>query len=240
MAETVKSGSVTSWKALTAAAVGAAIGVLLVKTGWFGHAFGATGAHFNYFDYDLEWNRLTVPFILWIAFSVYWSIAARDSAKSKEAESKGSTALHQIVLNMALILLFWPAPYLRGWFLPQSWHFMVAIGVTIQIAFFAIAISARRHLGKNWAAEVRIGEGHELVQSGPYRIVRHPIYTAMLGMFVGTAIASSQVHAPVAIALLFVAYLRKTRLEEEILRGTFGAKFDDYCRETWSLVPPIY
>jgi protein-S-isoprenylcysteine O-methyltransferase Ste14 len=236
----VKSGSVTSWKVLTAAAVGAAIGVLLVKTGWFGHAFGATGAHFNYFDYDLEWNRLTVPFILWIAFSVYWSIAARDSAKSKEAESKGSTALHQIVLNVALILLFWPAPYLRGWFLPQSWHFMVAIGVTIQIAFFAMAISARRHLGKNWAAEVRIGEGHELVQSGPYRIVRHPIYTAMLGMFVGTALASSQWHALVGIALLFVAYLRKTRLEEEILRGAFGAKFDDYCRETWSLVPPIY
>jgi protein-S-isoprenylcysteine O-methyltransferase Ste14 len=141
---------------------------------------------------------------------------------------------------VALILLFWPAPHLRGWFLPQSWHFMVAVGVIIQIAFFAMAIWARVHLGKNWAAEVRIGEGHELVQSGPYRIVRHPIYTAMLGMFVGTALASSQVHALVSIALLFLAYLRKTRLEEEILHGTFGAKFDEYRRQTWSLVPPIY
>lgn len=236
----MKSASVTSWKVLTGVAAGAAIGLVLVKAGWIGHASGGASKHFNYFDYDLEWNRLTPAFVLWIIFSLYWSIEARNSAKSQESESKWSTALHQIVLNVALILLFWPAPYLRGWFLPQRWHFMVLVGVAIQIAFFALAISARRHLGKNWSAEVRIGEGHELVRSGPYSVVRHPIYTAMLGMFVGTAIASSQWHALVGIALLFVAYLRKTRLEENILRQTFGAKFDEYRGQTWSLVPPIY
>jgi protein-S-isoprenylcysteine O-methyltransferase Ste14 len=236
----MKSGSVTLWKAVTGLAVGAAIGVMLVKMGWIGHAQGTISSHFNYFDYDLEWNRLTPAFVLWIIFSVYWTIEAKNSAESRTSESKASTALHQIVINVALILLFWPVPHLAGWFLPQRWHFLVLVGVLIQIAFFALAISARRHLGKNWSAEVRIGEGHELIQTGPYRFVRHPIYTAMLGMFLGTAIASGQVHALVAIVILFLSYIRKTRLEEEILKKTFGPAFDSYRRETWSLVPPVY
>jgi len=58
---------------------------------------------------------------------------------------------------------------------------------------------------------------HELVRTGPYRLLRHPIYTAMLGMFLGTAIASSQFHALLGLAILVVAYLRKTRLEDQIL-----------------------
>lgn len=238
--EAMKSASVTSWKLLTGLAAGAAIGITLIKMGWFPRFTGGGPRHFDWFDYDLEWNRLTAPFLLWIAFSLYWSIAAKNSAKSQDSESKWSTALHQIVLNAALVLLFWPAPGLGRWFLPQRWHFLAAVGVAIQFAFFALAIWARRHLGKNWSAEVRIGEGHELVTSGPYRHLRHPIYTAMLGMFLGTALASSQVHALVAIVLLFLAYIRKTRLEENILEKTFGAQFDAYRRESWSLVPLVY
>ena len=236
----MKSASVTSWKMLTGLAAGAAIGISLEKLGWLPRFAAGGPKHFNWFDYDLEWNRLAVPFVIWIVFSVYWSIEARNSAMSQDSESKWSTALHQIVLNVALVLLFWPAPGLARWFLPQRWHFLVPVGVAIQIAFFALAIWARRHLGKNWSAEVRIGEGHELVTSGPYRHLRHPIYTAMLGMFAGTALASSQVHALVAIALLVLAYIRKTRLEEEILEKTFGAEFDAYRRESWSLVPLVY
>lgn len=79
-----------------------------------------------------------------------------------------------------------------------------------------------------------------MIRSGPYRVLRHPIYTAMLGMFVGTAIASGQYHALVGIALLISAYLRKTRLEEDILRQTFGADFEAYYRDSWALVPYVF
>lgn len=156
------------------------------------------------------------------------------------SESKASTAFHQIVLNAALLLLFIPVPGLTGWFLPRRFHFLVAVGAIIQAGFFALAIWARRHLGKNWAAEVRIGEGHELVRTGPYRMLRHPIYTAMLGMFAGTAIASSQYHALLAVAILVIAYLRKTRLEENILQKTFGPEWDAYRQDTWRLVPLLF
>jgi protein-S-isoprenylcysteine O-methyltransferase Ste14 len=185
-------------------------------------------------------SRVFPAFILWLLFQVYWSASSRNSAPTKSSESRGSTAFHQIVINVAYLLLFWPAPGLKGWFLPPGFPHLVAIGTMIEAAFILLAVWARRHLGRNWSAAVRIGEGHELVRTGPYRLLRHPIYTAVLGMCVGTAIASSQYHALLAVAMVLVAYIRKSRLEEQILRKTFGAEYDAYRRHTWALVPLVY
>lgn len=221
-----------------AAVVGAALSVALTKTRWLG--FSLSAQHFNLFDYNLEINRVTPAILLWLVFSIYWTIASKNSAKARSSESKTSTAFHQIVLNVALLLLFIPVPGLTGWFLPKRFHFLVVVGAIVQAVFFLLAVWARRHLGRNWSTEVRIGEGHELVRTGPYRMMRHPIYTAMLGMFVGTAIASSQYHALLAIAVLVIAYLRKTRLEENIMRETFGREWDSYQQNTWRLVPLLF
>lgn len=218
--------------------IGAFLGVLLTRSGWHGPALFSR--NLNHFDYDVEWNRLTPALILWFSFFMYWTVASVNSAKTKSSESKASSYFHQITLNGALILLFAPVPGLRAWFLPQRFHFLVAAGAIIQIGFVFFAVWARRHLGRNWSAEVRIGEGHELVRTGPYRFLRHPIYTAMLGMFLGTAIASSQIHALLALGILFIAYLRKTRLEERILHQTFGPEWNSYRQQTWALVPLLF
>jgi protein-S-isoprenylcysteine O-methyltransferase Ste14 len=215
-----------NWRVVLAAAIiGAAIGYRLTL-----HpiATPSNGRH------------LYVSIALWIAFALYWSFASRNSARTASGESTGSTVLHQLLLLAALFSLFWQIPGLNGWFLPRDWTATIAIGAVIQATFLALAVWARRHLGRNWAAEVRIGEGHELVRTGPYRWLRHPIYTAMLGMFVGTAIASSQYHALAGVGLLFVAYIRKTRLEEDILTRTFPADYEAYRRHTWRLVPPVF
>jgi protein-S-isoprenylcysteine O-methyltransferase Ste14 len=222
--------------------LGAVIYVILQfvinKLGW--HLPSLLARDINHFDYDVEWNRVSPALILWIIFSVYWTIASRNSSPTRSSESKLSTGLHQISLNAALLLLFWQAPGLTGWFLPRQFHFLVAVGAIIQAAFILLAVWARRHLGRNWSGEVRIAVDHQLVRTGPYRLLRHPIYTAMLGMFLGTAIASSQYHALLGLAILVVAYLRKTRLEEQILRQTFGTEFDAYRRDTWALVPLLF
>jgi protein-S-isoprenylcysteine O-methyltransferase Ste14 len=185
-------------------------------------------------------NRMFPAMVLWIIFSVYWGIAGRNSAPTKSSESGASTWFHQIVLTAALALLFVPVHGLNGWFLPQRIHFLVAAGAGIQAAFILLAVWARRHLGRNWSAAVRIGVDHELIRSGPYRFLRHPIYTAMLGMFVGTAVASSQYHALLGLAILVLAYLRKTRMEEDILQQTFGAEYEAYRRDSWALVPFLF
>lgn len=185
-------------------------------------------------------NRLLLSFLLWLIFGVYWLIASLNSAPTKTSESQGSTWFHQFLLAAAFLSAVLPIPGLTGWFLPSSLHFVIAIGAIVQAGFILLAVWARRHLGSNWSAEVRIAVDHQLVRSGPYRFLRHPIYTAMLGMLLGTAIASSQYHALLGLALLVVAYMRKTYLEDQILHQTFGADFESYRRDTWALVPLVY
>jgi len=177
---------------------------------------------------------------IWIVFNIYWSVAARGfKTAAKKSEARKSTWIHQVMMNMGLLLLFIPVPGLVRHFLPVRTA-LTPIGLGVQLAFFALAIWARRHLGTNWSSTVRVAEGHELVRSGPYRFVRHPIYTAMIGMCVGTTIVAGQYHALLGTLLVFVAYMRKTRLEENILREEFGSVYDDYRQHSWALVPGLF
>src|ERR1700733_3529575 len=182
---------------------------------------------------------LCISVALLFLFSIYWSIAAKDSAPTKTSESWWSRQLHLILVNGGVLLLIFPAPGLTRRFLPDN-YFVVAAGLLIEAAFILLAVWARRHLGSNWSGEVRIAAGHQLVRSGPYGFVRHPIYTAVLGMYCGTALVSGEIHAPIALVIVTLAYWRKIRLEEQALEKTFGADFDEYRRDTWALVPPLY
>jgi protein-S-isoprenylcysteine O-methyltransferase Ste14 len=214
---------------LVAAAAGAVIGAISVK--WPVPPGVRAQLHFPI--------GVRLSALLWLLFSVYWSIAATDSAPTKSSESVWSRQLHVVAVNAALLLLLIPVPGLTRRFLPISTVLLVA-GLTIQAAFALLAVWARRHLGSNWSGEVRIAKGHELVRSGPYRFVRHPIYTAVLGMYVGTGVVVGELHALVALAVVTLAYWRKIRLEERALRETFPADHDSYRRDTWAWIPGLY
>jgi len=176
---------------------------------------------------------------LWIAFVAYWSASARKAAPAASRESPASRAVHTRLLNLTFLLLFVPVPGLRGRFLPGG-TLIVAGGLMVQALGFVLAAWARSHLGRNWSAEISSASGHQLVRSGPYRLVRHPIYTAMFVMAAGTAIVSGEMHALPAIAVLAGAYWRKIRLEEQSLVGTFGAEYGEYRRSTWALIPGLF
>jgi protein-S-isoprenylcysteine O-methyltransferase Ste14 len=123
-------------------------------------------------------------------------------------------------------------------FLPAA-AWLAPAGLSLQILSGCLAIWARRHLGRNWSGEVRVAIEHQLIRSGPYRLVRHPIYTAMLGMSAGTALVCGELHALLGVILLALAYVRKIRLEEGTLRDAFGGEYDDYRRRTWAIVPGL-
>jgi protein-S-isoprenylcysteine O-methyltransferase Ste14 len=205
--------------------IGVTLRLVMTKLGWHRPSFE---------------NRLVPALVLWLIFGLYWGIAGLDAAPTKNSESWVSTYFHQFILGAAFLVLVLPVPGLNGRFLRPQLHLLVAGGAIVQAGFLLLAIWARRHLGRNWSAEVRIAVDHQLECTGPYRYLRHPIYTAMLGMFLGTAIASGQYHALVGMALLVVAYLRKTRLEDQILAQTFGDNYEAYRRDTWALVPLLY
>ena len=172
----------------------------------------------------------------WIGFAVYWGAAARNAADSKASESAGSRRIHVLLLNVGQLLLFVPVPGLRQPFLTPSGPW-IATGLAMEAASIAVAVWARRHLGRNWSGRIEIKVDHELVRTGPYRKLRHPIYTAVIAMCVGIALIDNQAHALVGLAMVLAAYRRKVRMEEVNLLNAFGARYADYRRTTWGALP---
>jgi len=183
------------------------------------------------------WWALWISGAIWVLFSIYWEIEAKKAARDKSRESSASRGLHVLIVNVALLLLFIPVPGLNGRFLPVA---LMPLGLAIQTGGVLLAVWARRHLGRNWSGRVTLKVDHELVRTGPYRFVRHPIYTALLAMYAGTAVVSGEWHALVGFVLVPLAYWRKIRIEEANLAGAFGASWDDYCRSTRALVPGLF
>lgn len=184
-------------------------------------------------------------FYFWLVLSVYWSVQARKASAAKSAEPQWSRAVHLTLISAAQVVLFWFYP---GWPGPDSPRFefsrvlpdlpfLAPLGVVVTAGSLLLALWARRRLGRNWSGEVTVKVDHELVRSGPYRRIRHPIYTGAIGMYVGPALVSGRLQGIVALVLVAIAYTRKIRQEERVLLGEFGSAYDDYCRESWAVIP---
>jgi protein-S-isoprenylcysteine O-methyltransferase Ste14 len=105
------------------------------------------------------------------------------------------------------------------------------------VAGLAITVWARRHIGQFWSARVMLKEGHELIQSGPYARVRHPIYSGIFLAMLGTALFVGEWRALLGTAIFFVGHWLKARREETLLATQFGAAYDEYRQRTGSLLP---
>ena len=141
-------------------------------------------------------------------------------------------------MNVALLLVMLPIRGL-GRFLPVSALPMTA-GLAVEAGGLLLAIQARRHLGRNWSGEITIKTEHELIQSGPYKLLRHPIYTGLLAMYAGTTLVTGEWLAIIGMAMALFAYWRKIQLEQANLKEAFGAEYDSYRRTTWALVPGLF
>jgi len=192
-----------------------------------------------YFFPPRSYRPMWLSALGWVAFSVYWGAAARNSAGTKTSESAESRRAHVMMTNIGQVLLFLAVPGLRTVFLPPS-PVWVPLGLGVQAASIALAVWARHHLGRNWSGRIEIKVDHELVRSGPYRKLRHPIYTAVIGMCAGTALVSGRTHALLGVLLVLAAYWRKVHMEEDNLRTAFGDRYDDYRRDTWGAVPGFF
>lgn len=126
--------------------------------------------------------------------------------------------------------------------MPRIVEDMVAgLTVAIVVASVWFCYAAARALGKQWALVARVIEGHVLIATGPYAIVRNPIYLAMLGMFVASALAVARWQAALAGLVVFLAGTAvRIRAEENLLRAAFGARFDDYARSVPAFLPRLF
>jgi protein-S-isoprenylcysteine O-methyltransferase Ste14 len=178
---------------------------------------------------------------LWLIWLLYWIAAARDAKHTRRRESLASRATHLVPFALGGALLAIPRlgdTWLGGRFLPATPATYWA-GAILLAAGLAFAIWARQHLAGNWSATVTLKHDHELVRSGPYGWVRHPIYTGLLLALLGTAISVGEWRALVALALFAAGVWRKLSIEERWLREAFRDQYADYCTHVPALIPSM-
>jgi protein-S-isoprenylcysteine O-methyltransferase Ste14 len=110
-------------------------------------------------------------------------------------------------------------------------------GVLATVLGLLFAVWARLALGSNWSGTVTIKANHQLIQSGPYRFIRHPIYTGMLAALLATAITQRLVTGLVGFAAVAFALYRKARREESFLSEEFGEAFVEHRQHTGMFLP---
>lgn len=189
-------------------------------------------------------------YIPWDMFIVSW-VAAAIWANRTLKRPGGGREVPYFILEMGGFIMILsivdlpsrpvsPNPVLaflatRYWTLPPdlAWAMVVLAG-----AGFIFCWWARIHLGKLWSGRVTRKEGHHIVDTGPYALVRHPIYTGVLAAAIATAAVRGSVHALIGACMLLVAYQFKARLEERFLSEELGAEsYASYRRRVPMLIP---
>ena len=174
--------------------------------------------------------------VCWVLLIVYWNISARSVKSAADPQSRASRlARMPIWLGFVLLLAGWAHPFgipaIRRTALSDS------VGVTICALGLLLAIWSRKALGTEWSQDVELKRGHKLVQGGPYRFMRHPIYTGHLLMGLGTAIASGSLVAFAGLASFAVGFWIKLNQEESLLLRSFPDEYPAYRTRVKALIP---
>jgi protein-S-isoprenylcysteine O-methyltransferase Ste14 len=170
----------------------------------------------------------------WVAFWIYW-LAASVDAKAGQSRSGRFVAIRVGILLIVLLLVRSRAVKVHS--VTNPWW--QGIGLALFLSGLALAIWARRYLGRNWGMPMSQKEDPELVTTGPYHSVRHPIYSGIVLATVGTAIAVS-LYWLIAAALLGAYFIYSAFMEERLMGRLFPDSYPEYKRSTKMLVPFIF
>ena len=175
----------------------------------------------------------------WLALGLVWVVTALTAKKTAYREAWSSRLFHILFMAGVFVLLFRPdarVGALRIRVLPPSPE-MLDLGLVLSAVGAGFAIWARLTLGGNWSGSVTVKENHELVLRGPYRFVRHPIYSGFLLAALGTALVFGELGCFVAVVLAFVGLWLKARIEEQFMTNTFGDNYRQYQRSVKQMIP---
>ncbi len=178
-------------------------------------------------------------FLCWVIFAV--AIITRKRTKKASQVKRHSHAVVGMILEAISYMLVW-------WFRRPSSSYPVVgplleailgiIAIIIAVWSIWITLAAVKTLGEHWSLAARIIDGHKLITTGPYKIVRNPIYTGMLGMLIATGLAlSTWIILLVATGIFMWGTAIRVRSEEKVLREHFGAEFDAYTKAVPAYIP---
>lgn len=174
----------------------------------------------------------------WFIFAGYWLVTALRTKATTERQSVLSSLAHRVPVGLGWWLMAYPKwpPLLNAILIPRTSGVCV-LGAAICIFGLFVTIWARRTLAGNWSSNVTFKENHELVRAGPYRFVRHPIYTGLLVMGLGTAIASGRLHGWLGMFVVGLGFWTKLKQEERLLLRHFPGQYSAYQKQVKALVP---
>lgn len=180
-------------------------------------------------------------FICWATITSYWIYHANHKKAHKFIEPQFKQILCYWLPFFSAAALLAPCPWLDNLAIGQPMFTANIATYTLGIAFaatgVALGIWARISLAENWSGNVTLKQGHQLVTDGPYQLVRHPIYTAFLLLFLGTAICNAQWRGLLAFLLVYGSFFIKLRSEEQLMHHEFGDAYRDYRAQSGALLP---
>jgi protein-S-isoprenylcysteine O-methyltransferase Ste14 len=186
-------------------------------------------------------NFLQLTSYVWLVLILYWLFAGMHTKITVKKEASTNRIIYLVLMVTAFALVY--ESRLRIGFLGQK--FMLAsiytdwVGLAINVGGIGLAIAARWTLGENWSGRVTVKKDHTLVQTGPYALTRHPIYTGIFFALIGAVIVQGEVRGLLALVLLFIALHMKITQEEKFMKQLFPT-YAEYSNRTKRLIPLIY
>jgi protein-S-isoprenylcysteine O-methyltransferase Ste14 len=183
--------------------------------------------------------------IFWLTFLLYWTVSAVGVKKTVRGKGSfkgwlGARLAFVIILialyRMPVFAPFWHFAY--GWTFFNNEAIRIA-GAVLAACGIAFALWARAHLGRNWSGRATMKVGHELITSGPYQYVRHPIYTGILAALLGSGFVDGPFWL---VVLLFAAvvFTWRIRKEESYMMELFPDQYAAYRARTKALIPAVW
>jgi protein-S-isoprenylcysteine O-methyltransferase Ste14 len=177
----------------------------------------------------------------WGVFAVVWVLAALFTKRTVYHESGARRLRYLIPIALGCYLVF------RGYHLPRPFNFdiipqtdaILVAAAILCLCGLGFCLWARAVLGRNWSGTVTLKENHELIVRGPYRLVRHPIYTGLLAMVVATAIQQGHIGGIIGLILISVSLWIKSSHEEEVMRKQFPDQYPAYRERVKRIIPFI-
>ncbi len=188
-------------------------------------------------------NYLNLVTICWIIFILYWLVSAFFVKQSATKYNWKIQIIWRLML-IVIVIIFVKFDRLGAIsflaFLLRSFFGYVIIGTVLTVLGLIIAIWARISLGRNWSSYTTYKKEHELITTGPYRFLRHPIYSGMFLMLTGAFLYYGKLIILVIFAIASMIIAWRIVQEEKSMIKLFGKKYTDYMRRTRRLIPWIY
>jgi len=180
--------------------------------------------------------------VLWVAFMVAQGIGARRAAPTAYRDKDPFYPFYLLatVLGLLLILTALGDVSILGTHVVPEHPAWFWAGFAVTAIGLGIATWARQRLGRFWSSAIELKAGHKLVQDGPYRLVRHPVYAGILLAALGSGLADGDVGSAVGFAIIAAGFIAKLKREERFVAAQFGEEWRLWRKRTWALVPFVF